>query len=99
MNVNKAKILRVLLYTDTPVTYQILFASLGDEMSESVLWNNLQRLIAEKCVEEKPFRAEGIDPQDYRLSDRQGGHVPKVFYKETQRGIDKYEYFKEKGAI
>lgn len=99
INVNKAKILREIVYSDSPVTYQLLFNAFGDEMGYSVIWQNLQRLILEGCIEEKNFRKEGIDAQDYRVTENIRGHVPKVYYAETQRGVDKFNYFKEKGIF
>lgn len=99
ININKAKILREIIASDSPVTYQLLFNALGDEMPDSVIWLNIQRLIAEGCIEEKNFRKEGLDAQDYRATEDLRGHVPRVYYVETVRGEDKLNYFKEKGII
>lgn len=99
LNVCKAKILNEIVYSDSPVTYQLLFNAFGDEMGNSVIWLNLHRLIIEGCIEEKSFRKEGLDAQDYRVSEDARGHTPRVYYVETQRGIDKLNYFKEKRLI
>ena len=99
INVNKAKILNAIAYSDSPVTYQHIFNALGDEMPGSVIWLNLRRLMAEGCIEEKYFKKEGMDAQDYRASEDMRGHIPKVFYLETQRGKDKLEYYKKKKII
>ena len=97
VNKNKARILQVILNSDSPVTFQLLRASL-EEIPESVLWDNLQRMLVDRDIEVKSFREEGIDAQDYRLGEKRG-RMPRDFYVETHRGIDKFRYFEEKGVV
>ena len=103
VNVNKFKILREIVASDSPVTYQLLLNTLGDEMDKATIWRNLQLLILDGCIEEKSFKKEGLDAQDYRVSEDARGHVPKIYYLETERGarrLDaKSDYLKEKEII
>lgn len=103
VNVNKFKILREIASSDSPVTYQLLLNTLGDEMDQATIWRNLQLLILDGCIEEKNFKKEGYDPQDYRVAEDARGHVPKIYYVETERGEKKLDvkknYFEEKQII
>ena len=103
LNINKFKILREIVSSDSPVTYQLLLNTLGDEMAKGTIWRNLQVLILDGCVEEKNFKKEGIDVNDYRVSDDTRGHVPKIYYLETERGQKQFdgklENLEEKGIV
>lgn len=99
INKNKAKLLKAIIYADSPMTFGMLCASFEDEMSRSTIWFNLRRMLIDYLIEEKSFRAEGIDPNDYRMSERKGGRTPKVFYKETDRGEDKLRRLEQEGLI
>jgi|APFre7841882654_1041346.scaffolds.fasta_scaffold00775_2 hypothetical protein len=102
-NLNKFKILREIANSDSPVTYQLLLNLFGDEMDKATIWRNLQLLILDGCIEEKNFKKEGMDAQDYRVSENVVGHVPKIFYLVTERGEKRLDitadYFNKRGAL